>query len=72
MKTFDTQDTPVVFGYAVQPDSRLDKSGSAWKKVVVCTWEKVVVLGKKWSRLENNGRFFGRPTRTLPDDENLR
>ena len=23
MKTFDTQDTPVVFGYAVQPDLRI-------------------------------------------------
>ena len=29
----------------------------------------MVALGKKWSRLENNGRFFGRPIRTLPDDK---
>jgi hypothetical protein len=38
----------------------------------VCAWKKVVALGKKWSRLENNGHFFGRPIWTLPDNANLR
>ena len=38
--------------------SRLEKSGRAWKKLVVLAWKKVVALGKKWSRLEKSGRAW--------------